>query len=84
MEQSTLEHAADEYQKINNWWRGPLNEQRQAGKLINESFKAGAGWQKEQFKRLIELSKEAAIIAGTEGFADLSEEINTICEQLQD
>jgi hypothetical protein len=48
------------------------------------AFKAGAAWQKEQYKRLFELIKEAQSVLLNEGLDDLSGEIDNELERLQD
>lgn len=81
-DQLTLEQAAVSHS--NKAIISHRESRRSFTESLNISFQAGAVWQKEQFQRLITLAQEAAVIAGTEGFDDLRDEIQSICEQLQD
>lgn len=69
MEQLTLKQEIDRIPEIpDHYIEGEPNAYIDGWKA---GMKEGADWQKEQFKRLITLAKEAAIIAGTEGFNSL-------------
>jgi len=79
-----LEFEAANYAKINNWFKGALSEQKTVEKIMNEAFKAGAEWQKEQLSLLITLIKEAQSVLLNEGLDELSEKIDSEIERLQD
>jgi hypothetical protein len=74
MEQLTLEQAAGNHARRSCVTHVELS--RSAEEIANIGFQAGAAWQKEQYKRLIELIKEGCPVLLCEGFDDLVEQIN--------
>ncbi len=74
MEQLTLEQAAVIH--ANKAINSHREFNRSFTESLNISFQAGAEWQKEQYKRLIELIKEGRPVLSCEGFDDLVEQIN--------
>ena len=72
MGQLTLEQAAKEYSS-SGYYRDR-----------EETFKAGAKWQKEQYKKLIELAKLAANICEDEGAMVTAVDLREELERLQD
>lgn len=80
MEQLTLEQAAQKHAL----YKAPVYGEHHA----IEGFKAGAEWQKEQykaiFKDLLPILNEAFSICYTEGQDDVVERANAFLERLQD
>lgn len=65
MEQLTLEQAAISQSHVASFEHAKLKRSPQEIHCI--AFEAGAEWQKEQYKRLIQLSREAANTCADEG-----------------
>jgi hypothetical protein len=76
MEQKTLEQAANEYSV--QFWASEIKRN-----AISD-FKAGAEWQKEQFKKLIHLAQQAASICEDEGDFAIAKSISIEIKRLQD
>lgn len=70
MEQLTLEQAATEY--------------AQPTKSARDAFKAGARWQKDQYKELIPLLDKLADLCHNVNEKFLSAQIESILKRLQD
>jgi hypothetical protein len=81
MEQLTLEQAGSCY--INEYSKNipPTHSWHDS---LSLSFKAGAEWQKEQYKLLCTLAFQAANVCDDEGAVDLCNEIKAELERLQD
>jgi hypothetical protein len=77
MEQLALEQAAE--LSFDNYKSPVLYK-----KNYTDGFEAGAEWQKEQYKRLIELIREGIPVLLTEGLDDLVDQIDTEIKLLQD
>lgn len=63
MKQLTLDKAAESYSSA--YYGSPIGSRLYIYK--SDAFKAGAKWQKEQYKRLIELIKEGCPVLLCEG-----------------
>lgn len=73
MEQLTLEQAAGNHSRRACVTHVELK--RTAEEIDNIAFQAGAEWQKEQFKELLLLIKEAMVVCSIEGQDDIIERI---------
>lgn len=84
----TLEQAAIKYDldNFNKPTKGEnvLIPEHTAQQWNISAFKAGAEWQKEQYKQLIELIRESQSVLLNEGLDELSEKIDNELERLQD